>query len=88
MALLSLGGFWLGTRAASHAAVQVMVPSHAGMPWVEVHQGDTLWGIADALSGGEDAGAVVEDIKRLNGLSDSLIRPGTRLYVPGHTVTR
>ncbi|MCK2217778.1 LysM peptidoglycan-binding domain-containing protein [Actinomadura sp. ATCC 31491] len=82
VALLSLGGFWLGTRAAGHAAVKVVVPSHAGLPWVEVHQGDTLWEIADVLSGGEDPGAVVEEIKRLNGLPDSIIQPGARLFVP------
>ncbi|HEX4817745.1 MAG TPA: LysM peptidoglycan-binding domain-containing protein [Nonomuraea sp.] len=82
VALLSLGGFWLGTRAAGHAAVQVVVPSHAGLPWVEVRQGDTLWAIADVLSGGEDPRAVVEEIMRLNGLPDSIIHPGTRLYVP------
>jgi LysM repeat protein len=87
VALLSLGGFWLGTRAAGHAAVQVVVPSHAGLPWVEVRQGDTLWAIADVLSGGEDPGVVVEEIKRLNGLPDSIIHPGTRLYVP-RDVTR
>ncbi|WP_176993537.1 LysM peptidoglycan-binding domain-containing protein [Nonomuraea jiangxiensis] len=85
VALLSLGGFWLGTRAAGHAAVQVVVPGHAGLPWVEVHQGDTLWGIADALTRGGDTDAVVAEIKRLNGLPDSLIRPGTRLYVPNDT---
>ncbi|TMR89628.1 LysM peptidoglycan-binding domain-containing protein [Nonomuraea basaltis] len=82
VALLSLGGFWLGTRAVGHASVKVVVPSHAGLPWVEVHQGDTLWAIADVLSGGEDPGAVVEEIKRLNGLPDSIIHPGVRLYVP------
>ncbi|MFI7637618.1 LysM peptidoglycan-binding domain-containing protein [Nonomuraea sp. NPDC049400] len=85
MALLSLGGFWLGTRAVGHAAVQVVVTSHAGLPWVEVREGDTLWRIAEALTQGDDPGAVVEEIKRLNGLPDSLIRPGTRLYVPGDT---
>ncbi|MFC6536790.1 hypothetical protein ACFQES_08200 [Nonomuraea salmonea] len=39
MALLSLGGFWLGTRAVGHAEVRVVVAGHAGLPWVEVHQG-------------------------------------------------
>ncbi|WP_170223579.1 LysM peptidoglycan-binding domain-containing protein [Nonomuraea turkmeniaca] len=82
VALLSLVGFWLGTRAVSHAAVQVVVPSTAGLPWVEVRHGDTLWAIADVLSGGDDPGAVVEEIKRLNGLPDPIIHPGTRLYVP------
>ncbi|MBT2226682.1 LysM peptidoglycan-binding domain-containing protein [Nonomuraea sp. NEAU-A123] len=48
-----------------------------------VHEGDTLWTIADAVAPDEnDPGAVVTEIKRLNGLPDSLIRPGTRLYVP------
>ncbi|TDD06002.1 LysM peptidoglycan-binding domain-containing protein [Nonomuraea diastatica] len=86
-ALLSLGGFWLGTRTAGHAAVQVVVSAHAGLPWVEVHEGDTLWAIADALSRGEDPGALVEEIKRLNGLPDSLIHPGTRLYIPKDNTT-
>ncbi|MFB9625974.1 LysM peptidoglycan-binding domain-containing protein [Nonomuraea helvata] len=85
MALLSLGGFWLGTRAAGHAEVRVVVTGHAGLPWVEVHEGDTLWHIAEALTRGDDPGPVVEEIKHLNGLPDSLIRPGTRLYVPGDT---
>ncbi|WP_344886783.1 LysM peptidoglycan-binding domain-containing protein [Nonomuraea antimicrobica] len=85
VALLSLGGFWLGTRAAGHAAVQVVVAGHTGLQWVEVHKGDTLWKIADALAEGDDTGAVVEEIKRLNGLPDSLIRPGARLYVPKDT---
>ncbi|GAA2900552.1 hypothetical protein GCM10020220_107390 [Nonomuraea rubra] len=60
-------------------------PGRLGLPWVEVHQGDTLWEIADALSAGDDPGALVEEIKRLNGLPDSLIRPGARIYVPKDT---
>lgn len=78
VALLSLGGFWLGTRAAGYA--------HAGqppsLPWVEVGEGDTLGSIA-----GEDPGAVAAEIRRLNGLTGKLVRPGTRLYVPGGSVT-
>lgn len=87
-AMLSLGGFWLGTRAASVAEVRVVVTDHSGQPWVEVRPGDTLWAIADALSEGHDAGETAEKIKRLNGLPDSLIRPGTRLYVPADTAAR
>ncbi|MDX3109440.1 LysM peptidoglycan-binding domain-containing protein [Nonomuraea angiospora] len=85
VALLSLGGFWLGTQAVGHADVQVVVTSHAGLPWVEVREGDTLWAIGEALSQGNDPGPVVEEIKHLNGLSGSLIHPGTRLYVPSDT---
>ncbi|GAA3102416.1 LysM peptidoglycan-binding domain-containing protein [Nonomuraea salmonea] len=44
-----------------------------------------MWKIADALAEGEDPAALVEEIKRLNGLPDSFIRPGSRLYVPGDT---
>ncbi|MEO3798159.1 LysM peptidoglycan-binding domain-containing protein [Nonomuraea sp. B10E15] len=86
-ALLSLGGFWLGTRTAGHAAVHVMMPAHAGLPWVEVREGDTLRVIADALSRGGDPAVLVEEIKRLNGLPDSLIRPGSRLYLPKDEAT-
>ncbi|MEV1244090.1 LysM peptidoglycan-binding domain-containing protein [Nonomuraea sp. NPDC050022] len=83
MALLSLGGFWLGTRAVSQASAAPAVPSHAGLPWVTVHEGDTLWTIADAMAPDEgDPGAVVTEIKRLNGLPSALIRPGNHLYVP------
>ncbi|WP_327090659.1 LysM peptidoglycan-binding domain-containing protein [Nonomuraea sp. NBC_01738] len=83
VAVLALGVLWLGTRAVSLAADGVVVPSHAGLPWVVVGQGDTLWSIADAVSPGDDADTVVREIMRINGLSSSLIHTGTRLYVPG-----
>ncbi|MER7503438.1 LysM peptidoglycan-binding domain-containing protein [Nonomuraea pusilla] len=83
MALLALGGFWLGTRAAGHASVAVMVPEHPALPWVDVRTGDTVWGIADAVArDGRDPEALAEEIKRLNRLPDGKIRPGTRLYIP------
>ncbi|MFC4006441.1 LysM peptidoglycan-binding domain-containing protein [Nonomuraea purpurea] len=85
VALLSLGGFWLGTRTAGHAEVRVVVANHVGLPWVEVHEGDTLLEIADALSQGDDPGVVMAQIKRLNGLADSIVQPGSRLYVPRDT---
>ncbi len=83
MALLSLGGFWLGTRAASHASAEAVTPAGARLPWVEVHKGDTIWTIADAMAGpGDDPAVVATEIQRLNGLSGSLVRTGARLYVP------
>ncbi len=82
VAALALGGFWLGTRAVSLASVGQPVPSHAGLPWVVVGPGDTLWTIADAVSPADDATAVADEIMRLNGLRSSLIRPGTKLYIP------
>ncbi|MEV0596230.1 LysM peptidoglycan-binding domain-containing protein [Nonomuraea cavernae] len=86
MALLSLGGFWLGTRTASHASSLPVVTGHswqAGLPWVDVRRGDTLWSIAETVAPESgDPGAVAEEIRRLNRLPGSLVRPGTRLYVP------
>lgn len=42
MVLLSLGGFWLGTRAAGHAAVEAPVPGRAALFSVVVHEGEAL----------------------------------------------
>ncbi|WP_158088734.1 LysM peptidoglycan-binding domain-containing protein [Thermoactinospora rubra] len=84
VAAVALGGFWLGTRAAGFAAEAAGIPATAGLPWVVVEKGDTLWSIADAVTAeGRDVDATVEEIMRLNRLDNSLIRPGTRLYVPG-----
>ncbi len=45
MALLSLGGFWLGTRTAGHAGVE-RSPGAVGLSWAQVREGDDLWGVA------------------------------------------
>jgi LysM repeat protein len=54
--------------------------------WTATHLvvgGDTLWDIAlDATPPGADVRTVVEDIKRYNGLTDSLIVPGQVLFLP------
>ncbi|TXK39325.1 hypothetical protein [Nonomuraea sp. C10] len=42
MALLSLGGFWLGTRTAGHAGVE-RSPGAVGLSWAQVREGDDLW---------------------------------------------
>ena len=48
-----------------------------------VEVGDTLWDVAaEATDPGEDVRATLYDIKRLNGLEGSLIRPGQVLLVP------
>jgi hypothetical protein len=81
VALLSLGGFWLGTRAASVAAVEPAGAGGAGTSWVEE---ETARGIAGGTTGeGLDPMAGAGGIKRFHGLSGSLIRAGARLYVPG-----
>ncbi|WP_305782749.1 LysM peptidoglycan-binding domain-containing protein [Symbioplanes lichenis] len=52
-------------------------------PSVVVHEGDSLWSIAERVAPGRPASEVVSDIERLNGLSDPLLRPGQSLVLPG-----
>ncbi|WP_203979296.1 LysM peptidoglycan-binding domain-containing protein [Planotetraspora silvatica] len=80
--ILALGVLWLGTLAAVTASTGTASPAHDGLPYVDVQRGDTLWKIASAVGDGGDPAPMVRQIMNLNGLSDSLIRPGTRLYVP------
>ena len=48
-----------------------------------VQSGDTLWEIAEAVTTpGDDIRGTVLEIKQLNQLSSSLIRPGQVLVVP------
>lgn len=48
-----------------------------------VRSGDTLWEIAaDHLPAGDDVRVLIEDIKRINGLSTSVIVPGQTLLIP------
>jgi len=49
---------------------------------VTVHEGDSLWAIAQRTAPGRDPRAVVDEIRELNGLSSSLIQPGQSLTVP------
>ncbi|GIH28549.1 hypothetical protein Aph01nite_68590 [Acrocarpospora phusangensis] len=80
VSLLTLVFLWYGTRSAVTASTGV--PDRAGLPWVTVQKGDTLWKIATAISEGNDPGPMVRQIMTLNGLPDPLIRPGTKLYLP------
>ncbi|MBB5135147.1 hypothetical protein HNP84_004883 [Thermocatellispora tengchongensis] len=83
VAMIALGVFWLGTRAVGIASTWHHPGSqHAGLPWVVVGQGDTLWEIADAVSPEADPAPMVRKIMNLNGLSSTVITPGMRLYVP------
>lgn len=48
-----------------------------------VARGDTLWGIASAVTpNGEDVRVTVGQIRELNGLDGAAILPGRRLLVP------
>ncbi|WP_306215127.1 LysM peptidoglycan-binding domain-containing protein [Actinoplanes sp. RD1] len=52
-------------------------------PAVVVHEGDSLWSIAERVAPGRPASEVVGDIERLNGLTGPLLRPGQTLVLPG-----
>ena len=54
----------------------------AGLSYVTVDAGASLWEIAVAVDPSADPRVVIEDIVRLNGLDDAVIEPGQRLAVP------
>ncbi|MGW0591425.1 LysM peptidoglycan-binding domain-containing protein [Streptosporangium sp. NPDC002607] len=80
LVLFTLGMLWVGGRIDTALAGERT--GHEGLPRITVHAGDTLWEIADALTQEGDAGRAVRRIMDLNGLADSEVRPGTRLYLP------
>ena len=49
---------------------------------VQVHSGDTLWGIASELADDGEVRAMMEQIERLNALESSVLQAGQRLVVP------
>lgn len=66
---------------------EVQVVSSSSLAWaaadvVVVGAGQTLWEIAGEVAPAQDRRETVEQIKRLNGLSSSLVQPGQRLTVP------
>lgn len=80
LTLVTLGALWVGTRIDAASALER--GGREGLSWVVVRGGDTLWEIADSVTGGGDPAPAIRRIMDLNGLSDSVIRPGTRLYLP------
>ncbi len=50
--------------------------------YVTVHQGDSLWAIAESIAPEDDPRAVINEIVRLNGLDDVAVEPGQRLALP------
>ncbi len=48
-----------------------------------VRSGDTLWAIAsEHVAPGDDVRVLIEDIRTVNGLTSSVIRPGQVLVIP------
>ena len=50
--------------------------------YVTVHQGESLWAIAESIAPEADPRVVVDEIIRLNGLDDAVLEPGQRLALP------
>jgi LysM repeat protein len=50
--------------------------------YVTVHQGDSLWAIAESIAPQGDPREVISEIMRLNGLDEATVEPGQRLALP------
>jgi hypothetical protein len=50
--------------------------------YVTVHQGDSLWAIAESIAPQGDPRVVIDEIIRLNGLDGAVVEPGQRLALP------
>ena len=50
--------------------------------YVTVHQGDSLWAIAESIAPQGDPRVVIDEIIRLNGLDGVVVEPGQRLALP------
>jgi LysM repeat protein len=73
VALLALGiGLLVGSPGGAETAPRR----------VEVHQGDTLWSLADRYAPSRDPVATIERIRHLNHLSGYTIYPGQELAIP------
>jgi predicted metal-binding membrane protein len=57
-------------------------PVTGAPPTVVVESGDTLWDIAARVMPGRDGDVAVAELRRLNGLRDSVLQPGEVLSVP------
>jgi LysM repeat protein len=51
-------------------------------PTAVVQPGDTLWSVAERHVPGRDPFGTIEEIRRLNELSDYTVQPGQRLELP------
>jgi hypothetical protein len=73
--------------ATAFAAVLVASASRAAdpvgsRPTAVVRPGDTLWSVAERHVPGSDPFGAIEEIRRLNELSDYTVQPGQRLVLP------
>lgn len=77
---LVLAAFVLGRAGSSEAATS----SRAPVPYAQttVHQGETLWAVAQRIAPGHDPRDVVQQLRELNHLSDGGVQVGQQLLLP------
>jgi LysM repeat protein len=76
--LLVLAGFAVAVAASASRAAVTSRPA----PTAVVRPGDSLWSVAVRHVPGSDPFAAIEEIRRLNGLSDYTVHPGQTLTLP------
>jgi LysM domain len=71
---------WLTAFAATRGEAS----GPAGAPATTVvRPGDTLWSIAQRYAPARDPFETIDEIRRLNGITDYTVQPGQRLALPG-----
>src|SRR5689334_10551421 len=73
--------FTLGFAALA-AAPGDAAPTDRSAPTMVVRPGDTLWSIAGRYAPARDRFLLIDEIRRLNGVSDYVVHPGQRLRMP------
>jgi nucleoid-associated protein YgaU len=76
----AVAGAWAGpiARATTGSEEPVRVARSAYV----VQRGDSLWDIAEDLSGGADPRPLVDAIARVNGVDPATLTPGETLVIP------
>jgi len=72
---------WFGLNAGGAGAADHTTPS-APLQHVTVHQGQSLWQIAEAIAPHDDPRDVISAIVDLNSLQTSQLMPGQSLAIP------
>ena len=78
--LVAVAGAWAGpiARATGHGSDTVAVSRSTYV----VRDGDSLWGIAETLSAGEDPRPIVDAIVEANHVDPAALTPGQTLVIP------
>ncbi|MBM9478328.1 LysM peptidoglycan-binding domain-containing protein [Nakamurella flavida] len=74
--------FTVSVSALLLALTLASAPAAGGVTQVTVTPGDSLWSIAQDSDPGRDPRAVVEDIRRMNSLTEGVLPVGVMLTVP------